>query len=290
MRKIDRYRMHLEGSKTTETIDSYCFHVNHLLKTYPNADKFTYNQLLKVKDKEKHRGSFRVFIAAIRSYYQYLYEKRYRNDNPAILIKTGKRKRYQVQHQDLISREDLESLLNAREERYAGTKERNQVIISFLIYQGLRSQELVNLKVSDVDLYECVVKIRKTSSNVGRVIELKPKQIGYLTKYLEHRSNNNRWNYDALLIGVRHKPYTVDAINGMIKQFDDGDVSFIAGKKINATTIRQSVISNWLNVDGKSISETQLLAGHKYPSSTLEYRREDPEEKRKLINQFHPFC
>lgn len=178
----------------------------------------------------------------------------------------------------------FEQLLSVRENRYNGTKERNDVIVALLIYQGLTSGEIVNLKVNDIDLDNCMVNIRKSSDNNARVLPMNPKQVKIFMDYLEVRKQFNRYKKMDLLLGIRHKPYTVDAINRMLKQLRD----IIPGKTINATVIRQSVIANWLNDDSRAIADVQLMAGHRYPSSTQKYYREDPDEKRKLINQFHP--
>jgi site-specific recombinase XerD len=282
LQRVEDYML-TEG-RTQGTIASYLYHIEHFINTNANCNKFTYPALITAIDKEKHRGSFAVFVASVKLYYQYLFDNRYRNDNPASLIKLGKKKQHHVQFQDLLTRSELEELFNGRENRYAGTKERNQVIISLLIYQGLTSQEIVTLKLNNVDLDACTVRVKKTATTNPRVLALNPKQIKPMMDYLNHREQNNRWNYKELLIGVRHKPYTVDAIIGMLNQFQN----LVPGKTINATTIRQSVIANWLNTDKKPLADVQLLSGHRYPSSTLRYRREDPEEKRKLINQFHP--
>ena len=227
-----------------------------------------------------------MFVAAVKLYYQFLLEHGYRNDNPARLIKLGSRKEHFVQFQELLTRDELEELLTSRENRYNDTIERNQVIISFLIYQGLTSQEITNIKVDDIDLDACTVKIRKTAMNKKRVMGLKPKQIMPLTKYMEIRDDLNRYSHKSLLMSTRNQPYTVDAINRMLGQLKH----LIPGKKVNATTIRQSVIANWLNADKIELGDVQLLAGHRYPSSTIRYRIADPEEKRKLINNFHPLA
>jgi hypothetical protein len=52
-------------------------------------------------------------------------------------------------------------------------------------------------------------------------------------------------------------------------------------------TVFSSVISNWLNSRKIPIEDVQQMAGHKWPSSTERYKREDMDEQRKLINQFH---
>ena len=56
---------------------------------------------------------------------------------------------------------ELESLLD-RKERYESLRIRNQVIISLLIYQALKTGETINLKTSDVDLEKGTIYIRKS--------------------------------------------------------------------------------------------------------------------------------
>ena len=49
-----------------------------------------------------------------------------------------------------------------------------------------------------------------------------------------------------------------------------------------------SVIANWLNDRKILLEDVQLMAGHKWPSSTERYKRADLEEQHRLINEFHP--
>lgn len=285
MKKLDELRNYMVKEDMTEqTMGTYIYHLEHFLNTNPKARWYDYAQLSNAINKEKGRGSYRVFIYAIKFYYQFLFDQRYRTDNPAAEIDLGRRKKFYVQFQDLLTPPELEELLNARENRYNGTTERNKVIISLLIYQGLTSGEIADLKVTDIDLDACTVSVKKSNTNNARVLNMNPKQIKIFMDYLAIRDKFNRYGHDELLLGVRHRPYTVDAVNRMLQQLKH----IIPSKKVNASIIRQSVIANWLNIDKKAIADVQILAGHKYPSSTQHYYREDPEEKRKLINQFHP--
>jgi len=59
-------------------------------------------------------------------------------------------------------------------------------------------------------------------------------------------------------------------------------------KKLHPKSIRASVISNWLNDRNIDLEDVQLMAGHKWPSSTERYRRADMDQQRRLINEFHP--
>jgi len=57
---------------------------------------------------------------------------------------------------------------------------------------------------------------------------------------------------------------------------------------LNPSTIRQSVIANWLNEKKYPTEMVQLMAGHKTMSTTALYRYTANDEKRILINKFHP--
>jgi hypothetical protein len=49
-----------------------------------------------------------------------------------------------------------------------------------------------------------------------------------------------------------------------------------------------SVIANWLNMDKHRLEHVQEWAGHKWPSSTLRYKRLDIAVQREKINRWHP--
>jgi integrase/recombinase XerD len=58
-------------------------------------------------------------------------------------------------------------------------------------------------------------------------------------------------------------------------------------RKLNLTTIRQSVISNLLK-QGTDLRSVQLFAGHKYPSTTEKYRPTQTEQLQAKIKLLHP--
>lgn len=61
-----------------------------------------------------------------------------------------------------------------------------------------------------------------------------------------------------------------------------------APRKVNAQTIRQSVIANLLKA-GHDISAVQQCAGHKYPGSTEKYRQSELEDLQSAVNKCHSF-
>jgi integrase/recombinase XerD len=86
------------------------------------------------------------------------------------------------------------------------------------------------------------------------------------------------------VIGHRGDPETVEGIGGMLEPMK----ALFPERALNAKTIRSSVIANWFNVSKHRLEDIQLWAGHKWPSSTLRYKRTDVAEQREKINKWHP--
>jgi len=86
------------------------------------------------------------------------------------------------------------------------------------------------------------------------------------------------------LEGKLGTPLTVDDVNYMVSTYKP----LFPDRNLNALTIRMSVISNWLNEKHFPLEQVQLMAGHRWISTTARYRYTPIEEQREMINRFHP--
>ncbi|HRE98597.1 MAG TPA: site-specific integrase, partial [Flavobacteriales bacterium] len=189
-----------------------------------------------------------------------------------------------VIQQDLFSSTELELLMN-REERYPDLKMKNQAVISLLIYQGLSSGEIANLKVQHIHLDEGKIFVKESRDLMRRHLEMHPKQYRIFDRYInESRKSLLKAETDKLIIGVRGNPITTGEVGYLVEQFK----ILFPGRNLNPSTIRQSVISNWLNEKKYPLEMVQLMAGHRWISTTQKYRHTSNDEKRILINRFHP--
>jgi site-specific recombinase XerD len=188
--------------------------------------------------------------------------------------------------EELFTLEELELMLD-REERYRYLDHRNRLLISLLIYQGLASEEITRLNVSDMDLDDGTVRVRGSRSLNGRVLPLRPSQVTLVTKYLEDSRPfllGKKRPTSRLFLTKVGSEETVDGIHAMVEQLK----ALFPSRKLCPSTIRMSVISYWLNVRKIPVEDVQQMAGHKWPSSTERYKRADMDEQRNLLNQFHP--
>jgi integrase/recombinase XerD len=286
------FKEYLQNQRhTRQTVKSYCYQVDVFLTAYPDAQSYSYKNIVSVLSEQsklyKNLNYRNAILAAIKRYYDYLVEIGKRNDHPCrgLFLKSGRKKK-QVIHNDLFSSDELE-LLMKREERYADLKLKNRVLVSLLIYQGLTAGEVAELNTSNIDLDNGTVYLKGTPKLSRRHLELTPNQLELMEDYLANgrpRLERTGINTDKLILSKLGTPITVDDINYIIGTFK----SLYPERNLNSKTIRQSVISNWLNERKMPLEQVQLMAGHRWISSTLPYRQVCVEEQREIINRFHP--
>jgi integrase len=64
---------------------------------------------------------------------------------------------------------------------------RNRAIVAVLVFCGLRRQELIDVKISDIDLQSRWLKVRRGKGGKGRSIPLAPEAADAIRDWLEFR-------------------------------------------------------------------------------------------------------
>jgi site-specific recombinase XerD len=274
---------------SAKTIRSYSYAVKNFLALRPDAAKFSYRDVINFMSEKvaqtENKSAIAVELAAIKRYYDFLLETGVRQDHPCRSLNfKGTSRNRNVVHVDLFSSEELEKLLE-REERYAALKLKNQALVSLLIYQGLIAQEIANMKTHHVDLDAGLIYVKESRMSSRRHLPILPRQYRILERYLrESRGELISVETDALLVGKLGTPITVDDIHYIISTYKP----LFPDRNITPMIIRQSVIANWLNEASLALEQVQIMAGHRWISTTLKYRQSNHEQHRELINRWHP--
>ncbi len=222
-------------------------------------------------------------LYSIRKYYDYLMKSGQREDHPCRFIKLRDGRQKDIQLQDLFTTAELEKLLD-RKERYPRNKLKNQIIISLLIYQALSNGGITRIELSDVNLEAAEIYIRQSSTLNERTLKLRSNQIMMLYKYIhEVRLNLIKEETDILILTMRGTAEKGEGIHYLTETLRKKYPS----RKLNPTTIRQSVITNLLK-EGKDLRIVQAFAGHKHPSTTEKYKQTDVEELKIEVLKYHP--
>lgn len=282
--KLEHY---LYDNYSAESANTYSHAIHKFLLHYPSAKNLQLTAIEKylasLKLKGRSVGYRTVILAAIKAYYNFLLHNEIIEEHPCRAFFIGEKKATGKDFSSLFTMEEMELLLTLREERYKKVKNRNKAIIGLLIYQGVTSGELVQLKANAIDLDVGTVKIKGNGKNKTRTLQLKSRQVITLMKYIEEdREHLLKTRTNKLFITMRGMPMTVDGLHGFISGMQGA-----FDKEIAPKYIRASVISYWLNERKFPLEDVQVMAGHRYPSSTEKYIRNNTEEQREVVTELH---
>ena len=266
------------------TVKRYLREIRLFFASVENPETAGYQQVMDYIG-ELRRGGLDANppLCAIKQYYSYLVAEGIRGDHPAKSIRLRDKRKKDIQLQDLFKAEELALLLD-RKERYPVLRNRNQIIISLLIWQGLTNGEVKNLEVGDIHLEAGTVYIKAQRKTGARTLKLQPRQVYWLMHYIgEDRPRLLKVQTQKLIISKLGTEENGEGIGYIIETCRH----LFPDRKLNAKTIRQSVITNLLK-EGKDLRLVQAFAGHKYPSTTEKYKQTHIEHLKQQVLKYHP--
>ncbi len=243
-----------------------------------------YIQYLRGKGTTKKTVNHR--LRTVKHYFNYLIDQGCRSDNP-IENTHIKGIRRGVNH-NLLEADELEDLYysfeteNCLEQYHRYTSKRAKAIIGLLVYQGLTTSDIGNLKIEHLQLQKGRLYVPSTRRSNSRTLELRPWQVMELLEYTREvrpKLQERIHNYSEQLFPINTR---FDVITHQIaKKLKRYNQKFDGVKQLRA-----SVITLWLGQ--YNLRKVQYLAGHRYISSTERYLQDDLENLHEIVNRFHP--
>ncbi len=164
---------------------------------------------------------------------------------------------------------------------------RNRVIIELMYSTGIRANELVNLKLADIDTGEAVLFIRHGKGGRDRVVPLNKSVISYLTLYLKEVRpwyTKRRPQEERLFISRSGRLLETGAIRVFLREYR---VKAGIQKSVSPHTLRRTCATHFL-MQGADIRYVQELLGHKRLSTTQAYTRLAPIDIKRMHDNTHP--
>ncbi len=242
------------------------------------------------KGKGNHPRTLQIVVNSLKHYYNFLLEQEQVIDNPCtnIAIRGVKRK---VLY-DTFTPGELEGILKTFAVSAlpsgvgsAMVHKRNRVILSLMIFQGLRTEEIGRLTVKDLDLQQGKIFVAGTLRTNEREMSLEASQVFELMDYV----NDTRKMFlnlrgkatDTLFLSLGSSERFNNIMQKLMKSLMKQN-----SRIKDAKQIRTSVIANWLKVE--NIRKVQHMAGHRYVSSTEGYQINNLDDLKEDIVRYHP--
>jgi integrase/recombinase XerD len=222
------------------------------------------------------------YLNMIRHFYNHLIEQKQIEVNPVTGIKVQGVKRKSLYH--IFKPEELHAIYNSYQDESLKGK-RNKIMLSLIVYQGTKTEELNKLEVKDVKLKEGKIEIPGGLRSEGRILKLESHQVLEFYDYV----NNTRKEIltksgkqtDKLFVSIEGG----DSLDSCMHRL----LFWVRRKNklvVNAKQLRASVIVKWLKI--YNLRKVQYMAGHRYISATEAYKQNEMEGLTEEVNQFHP--
>ena len=232
--------------------------------------------------KEVTQRTIQNYLGMVKHFYDYQIEQKQVEINPVAGIKVQGVKRKTLYH--IFQPHELHAIYNSYQDESLKGK-RNKIMLSLLVYQGVKTEELDKLAVRDVKLKEGKIEIPGGHKSESRTLQLEPHQVlefyDYVNNTRNEISSKSEQQTEKLFVSMEGGKSLSSCITRLM---------FWVRRKNklvkNAKQLRASVISKWLKQ--YNLRQVQYLAGHRYISSTEAYQQNEMEGLTEKVNKFHP--
>lgn len=220
-------------------------------------------------------------ISSLKAFYKFLLKTKQIEVSPLLKHKALKTpKKIQIP----FSEKELDLVINQIKYPEGFDGIRDKLIIDLFYTTGIRRAELINLKVSSVDIQNATIKVLG-KRNKERIIPLLPVIVEEIKDYLEQRNTLekivDKKNLFLMLKGVKlNETFVYRIINDYF--------STVSEKVKKSPHILRHTFATHLLNNGADINSVKELLGHSSLASTQVYTHNSLAELKKVYKNAHP--
>ena len=214
-------------------------------------------------------------ISTLKTYFKFLIREGVLIENPITKVVAPKsKKRLPV----FIEEDQIASLLNEVQFEKGFVGQRNKLIIELFYVTGIRLSELINIKISDVDLNKQSIKVLG-KRNKERIIPLSSNVVNDLNIFIEN-NQKNKYLFTNLEGEKLYNKLVYRLVNKYIAKISSVN-------KKSPHILRHTFATHMLN-NGADINAIKELLGHANLSATQVYTHNTIEKLKTVYKQAHP--
>lgn len=272
------YSQHTIKSYSNDLIQFYTYISQYYQKDYTTVTTQEIRQwIVSLLENEYLTPSIHRKISALKAFYKYLLRQNLISHNPTrklVLPKTKKRL------PTFIESQSIQILFNNDlfEDTFEGW--RDKIILSLLYATGIRLNELINLKINDIDLKAKTIKVfgkRKKE----RIIPFGDILKSDLEQYLKFRP---QINIPYLIITNNNTQAYPMFIYRIVKQY----LNLVTTENKKSPHVLRHTFATHLLNNGADLNAIKELLGHSNLAATQVYTHNSFEQLKKVYKKAHP--
>jgi len=246
----------LLGGRSQSTFDNYirrialvCLEYNRLPEDISEDEINDYLTGLAQMAKSPSRSSFKHAVYGLRYYFRHMGLNKRATDLPSM--------KKEVKLPVIFNRSELRQLF------LAPTLLKHRIALTLIYSAGLRSQETINLKLSDIDFERRTIHIRQSKFKKDRIVPLSGYMAEGLKKYIS-AEHPHIWLFNGKEPDGR---YSVKGLSWIMREtLKKTGIT----KEVSLHSLRHSYATHLLE-DGVNIVTIKELLGHAHIATTMLY-------------------
>lgn len=277
LRHIKKYSPH--------TIAAYTLDIRQFLEYFKEGsleiDKHTIRDFITsifLKTGKKTTVARKIY--AVKSFYSYLLRQGKITKNPFDAVGTPK---IDKTLPEILTEKEMIAFLD----RLPGDtflQLRNKAVFEFLYATGLRISELINLKLTDINFNEMLIRVMGKGKK-ERIVPFNSHAKGILLRYLAGAREKFKKENEYVFLNNRGRRITARAIEQILQTAYSKVME--SNKHVYPHLFRHSFATHLLQ-RGANLRVIQELLGHSSLSTTEKYTSLNYEDLLKVYRQFHP--
>lgn len=241
-----------------KTIEAYLYEIERLSRILPPDIEISFitshmiDDFFKVLETEKDYSPHTIArtYTALNTFFKYLHYEQYIHKNPMIWVKKIE---FEITSPSYLSDDEINRLIDVDLTSISQTPERDLAILDLLINTGLKVQEIIELKVINVDFSKEVLNIPAIGKGRARIVPIPKSTITRLNHYNNTKKEGaTHW----LFLSISNNKLSPDRIQRMVKRV--GEAANIP--HVTPNILRRSFEKRLVR-EGKSIDTIQYLMG-----------------------------
>lgn len=221
-------------------------------------------------------------LSSLKSFYKFLHREGQIDNNPAALVKTLKAPKKLPVFVEDVKMDVLLDSDHSFDDSFAGKRDR--LVVELLFGTGMRLTELINLKETDVNVYDSSIKVLGKRSK-ERIIPVHKILLDEVRDFMMLKTLQNFDNKTPYLV-VTNKGD--QAYPNLIYRIVNSCLTLISTQdKKSPHVLRHSFATSLLN-RGADLNAIKELLGHSSLAATQVYTHNSVERLKSIYKQAHP--
>lgn len=230
-------------------------------------------------------------LMAVALFFRFLHDFGYIEDNPALALDPPKKPHHLPRN--ILGPTEISYLLSLPDKNTL-IGMRDYCVMSLLYSSMMRTKELFNLKLEDIDLRLKQAIVRRTKNKSDRIVHIDTYTAFYLKKYKE---NARTWllkgeESEYLFINMTGAPLNRNAFARYFALKYAPIIKERFNKYVTPYSFRHSSATHWLDSGARNkkdvLPHVQRQLGHKSLDSTAIYTYVAIEPLREMFKNYHP--